>query len=153
QSKQQQWLPCNYRLRIDKLEEACKRVSKIEPLVVKQKVTTNALGEMRVTGIEPTGVDLPNLVITLPEADAEPFWDWEKSFIIQGNCEESDHKTGTLEFLTPDLKDVLFTITMTGIGIFKMTADKLEAGNENIRKVKVEMYVEDYQFKYESGST
>jgi hypothetical protein len=138
-------------LNIDGLD--CTRVNKIEPLSVKQKITTNSLGETNIYGIEPTGLELPHLVITLPESHAEAFYKWEEDFLLRGNCSAECEKTATLFYLTPDLKDVLFSISMANIGIFKLTADKLDAGSESLRRVKAEMYVEEFTFNFENGAT
>jgi len=45
--KAKQWLPSNFKLRIDGLDKGCMKVNKIEALTVKQKVTENAIGEQR----------------------------------------------------------------------------------------------------------
>ena len=43
---------------------------------------------------------------------------------------------------------MLFTLTFKHLGIFKLTPEKVEAGSENIRRVKAEMYCEtDSTFK------
>ena len=36
---------------------------------------------------------------------------WHEDFVIKGNNGEDKEKGGTLEYLTADLKDVLFTLT------------------------------------------
>jgi len=151
--QQKQWSPANFRLRIDGLDHACKKINKIEPMVIKQKVTDHAMGEMRLTMREPTAIEYPNLIITTPESHAHPFYQWEREFIISGNCDDEDEKTGTLEYLTPDLKTTLFTVNMAHIGLFKVTADKMDALNEAVRRVKCEMYVEEMTFEYGDDST
>jgi len=101
---------------------------------------------------EPAAVEFPHLVITTSEAHARKLYDWEHEFIINGKCDDDNEKTGTLEYLTPDLKTTLFTINMAHIGLFKLTSDKLDAHAEPVRRVKCEMYVEEMTFKYEDGS-
>jgi len=59
-------------------------------------------------------------------------------------------KTATLEYLTPDLKETLLTLTFYNLGIFKLTPDKVESGSENIRRVKVEMYCEKIMLDYKA---
>jgi phage tail-like protein len=148
---QKQWLPANFRLRIDGLEEPCSRVNKIEAIVVKQKVIENPVGEMRDYEKEPAYLEIPNLVITFPESHAKPFYDWHESFVIRGENGDEKEKGGTLEYLSPDLKTILFTITFKHLGIFKLTPDKVESGNEQIRRLKAEMYCEDLSFDYKSA--
>src|SRR5205085_9115636 len=65
-SKQKMWLPSNFRLRIDGLEEPCTRVNKVEAIVVRQ------------------GGSTPNLVITLPESHAALFHKWHEEFVLRG---------------------------------------------------------------------
>lgn len=151
--KQKQWLPSNFRLRIDGLEEPCTRVNKIEALTIKQKVTENAVGELRDYEQEATSVEVPNLVITTAESHAKPLYDWHEDFVIHGNCGEDNEKGGTLEYLAPDRKTVLFTLTFKNLGIFKVAPDKMEAGAEGIRRVKAEMYCEDIRFSYSPAAT
>jgi phage tail-like protein len=149
--KQKKWLPANFRLKIDGLEEPCSRVNKIEAITVKQKVVENPVGELRDYEKEPAHLEVPNLVITFPESHAKPFYDWHDDFVIKGNNGDDKEKSGTLEYLTPNLQEVLFTLTFKHLGIFKLTPEKVEAGNENIRRVKAEMYCENMQFKYNAS--
>jgi hypothetical protein len=151
--EQKRWSPANFRLHIQGLEHACSRVNKIDALVIKQKVADNALGELRHVTREPAGLELPNLVLTTAESHAGQFYEWERDFLIRGKCADDDEKSGTLEYLTADLKSSLFTIDMEHIGLFKLTADKMDAHAESLRRVKCEMYVEEMTFKYENGST
>lgn len=146
EKKHKQWLPANFRLRIDGLDEAASRVNKIEALVIKQKVVENAVGEQRDYEIEPTSVEIPNLVITLAEAYSEPLYAWHDDFVVMGNAGDEQEKGGTLEYLAPDGRTVLFTLIFRNLGIFKVAPDKMEAGAEQIRRIKAEMYCEDIRF-------
>lgn len=148
---QKKWLPSNFRIRIDGLEDSCSRVNKIEAIVVKQKVIENPVGELRDYEAEPAVVEVPNLVITFPESHSKPFYDWHESFVIKGNNGDDQEKGGTLEFLTPNLQEVLFTIQFQHLGIFKLTPEKVESGSENIRRLKAEMYCEDMKFTYNAS--
>lgn len=91
--------------------------------------------------------------VTLPEANAEAFYNWHESFVIKGNNGPDEERSGTLEFVTPDLKEVLFTLELKNLGIFRLTPEKVEAGSENIRRVKAEMYCHEVAFGYGSGVT
>jgi len=73
--------------------------------------------------------------------------------VIDGNCGEDQEKGGTLEYLAPDQQTVLFTLTFSNLGIFKITPDKMEAGAEGIRRAKVEMYCENITYAYGGAST
>ena len=149
QAVQKKWLPSNFRLKIDGLD--CTRVTKIEAITVKQKVIDNAVGELRDFEREPAYLEIPNLVVTLAESHAKEFYDWHEDFVIKGNNGDQKEKGGTLEFLTPNLQETLFTITFNHLGLFKLTPEKVESGSEQIRRVKAEMYVEEMSFDYKSA--
>lgn len=151
-AKQKKWLPSNFRLRIDGCEAGCGKVNKIEALTIKQKVTENAIGEHRDYQKEPTSVEIPNLVITLAESHADEFYRWHEDFVIKGNNGEDHEKSGTLEYLTPNLTEVLFTLHFFHLGVFKVSPDKVEASGEPIRRLKVEMYCEDIRFDFGSAT-
>ena len=149
--QQKKWLPSNFRLEIQGLENACKRVNKIEALTIKQKVVDNPVGELRDYEKEPAHIEFPNLVITCAESHADQLYAWHEDFVIKGNNDNSKEKTGMLQYLSSDLKP-LFTLEFTGLGIFKLTPEKVEAASENIRRIKAEMYCETIKFKAEGDA-
>ena len=150
QAKQKQWLTSNFRLRIDGTD--CTRVNKIEALTVKQKNVANPVGEMRDYEQEPANLEIPNLVVTMPESHSKEFFDWHTRFVINGENGDSMEKGGTLEYLSSDLKTTLFTINFEHLGIFKISPDSVESGSDNIRRVKIEMYCENMSFAYSSSA-
>jgi phage tail-like protein len=147
-AKQKQWLPSNFRLKIDGLDAFCSRVSKVDALTIKQKVTTNPVGELREYEILNTSLEIPNLVITGPESHAHELLAWFEDFVVRGNCGQDKEKGGTLEYLNPKLDKVLFTIEFKNIGIFKCAPEKKEAHSEGILNWKAEMYVEEITLKH-----
>ncbi|MFO0573765.1 MAG: phage tail protein [Polyangia bacterium] len=147
-SKQKQWLPSNFRIKVDGCDDACKRVNKIEALTIKQKVTEEAVGEIRDYQQLPTSVEEPNLVLTLSESHADSFYQWHDDFVIKGNCSEGNEKHGQLDYLTPNLAETLFTLEFFHLGVFKISPDKVESGGEPVRRIKVEMYCEEIKFSY-----
>jgi phage tail-like protein len=136
---QKQWLPANFRVKIDGLD--CRRVSKVEALTVKQKVVENPVGEFLVPDREAVQLDFPNLIVTIPEIDAEGWYKWHKSFVIDGKSDPSAEKGGSIEYLAPDTKTVLGTLEFYNLGIIKFTPDKMEP-SDKLRMVKIEMYCE-----------
>jgi hypothetical protein len=139
--KQKKWLAANFRLTIDGLD--CSKVSKIDAFAIKQQVAER----------EPARLEIPNLVVTLPESAAESFFEWHEDFVIQGNSGDESEKKGLLEFLTPNLADTLLTVEFQHLGIFKLTPEKLEAGSEQIRRVTAEMYCEEMTFDFAAIAT
>lgn len=152
-AKQHLWQNSNFRLRIDGLDTATASVTKIESLVLKQKLTQYSIGEMRDYQMEPVQVEYPNLVVTVPESRSTAFDKWFKTFVVDGKCAEGDEKTGTLEFLTPNLQRTLLQIDFHGLGIFKCTPDKAESTGDKIRMMKYEMYCEKMNFTWKQNSS
>jgi phage tail-like protein len=146
---QKKWLPSNFRLKIDGLD--CTRVNKIDAIVVRQKIIDNPVGELRDYQKEPAHLEIPNLVVTLAESHADTWYKWHEDFVINGDNGADKEKNGTLEYLTPDLKESLFTITFSHAGIFKLDLEKPEAGVDTIRRVKAELYIEDMKFDYHAA--
>jgi T4-like virus tail tube protein gp19 len=144
--KQQRWLSSNFRLSIQGCEEACKRVNRIDAFSIKQQILDYPSGEQRDYEKEPGNLEVPNLVLTMAESHADEFYNWHRSFVIEGRSGQDQEKTGLLEYLSQDLKSVLLTLNFAGLGIFKLTPEKVEAGSENIRRIKAEMYCESIQF-------
>ena len=145
--KQQRWLSSNFRLSIQGCEEACKRVNRIDAFSIKQQILEYPAGGLRDYIKEPTTLEIPNLVVTMAESYADEFYDWHRSFVIEGRSGQDQQKTGLLEYLSQDLGSALFTLNFAGLGIFKLTPEKVEAGSENIRRIKAEMYCESIGFK------
>ncbi len=134
---QKHWLPSNFKLTIGDLD--CTGVAKIDALVIKQKLTQADVGQVRDYAKEPRPVEISNLAVSISEAKAQSFYDWQEDFIIKGNSHSE--KQGTLQFLAPDMSP-LMELSLVNLGIFKCTPEKMEAGSENIRRVRAEMYCE-----------
>ena len=147
---EKKWLPSNFRLSIPGVD--CSRVNAIDALVVKQHVTEDAIGDERDLTREPGALEIPNLVVTLDQAHAGDFEKWFDDFVIKGNNDQSHEKEGKLEFLAWNTSTALFTLTMRGLGIFRMTPLSEASGSEKISRVKVEMYCEEMSFAYQKTS-
>lgn len=147
QKNQKSWLPSNFRLQIDGLD--CTKVNQVDALTIKQRIQSSEVGELRDYQKEPASLEIPNLAITLTDdQSADAFRQWHEDFVIKGNNGQNSEKSGTLQYLGPNLKDVLFTLTFQQLGIFKLTLEKLDAGNEKVRRLRAEMYCEDIGFQY-----
>src|SRR2546427_2818155 len=133
---QKKWLPANFRLQIAGLEAACTRVNKIEAIVVKQVASAGA-----------PRWQVSNLVVTLPEADANLFSKWHEEF-VKGGAGAGKETGGTLAYLAPDLREAFFTLTFRGLGISKLAPEKVEAHSENIRRAMVEMTYQGLAFAH-----
>ena len=146
-TKQKRWQTSNFRFKIAGLDESSARVSKIDAITIKQKVSETPVGEERDYEKEPASLEFPNLKITLPEHNAEDLAGWHEDFVIKGNCAQDKERSGSLEFLSADLKTTLLAIDFHQVGIFKYTPDKFEPNADRIRRVSAEMYCEEIKFR------
>ena len=139
---QKRWLPSNFRFSIDGIDT--KKVSKIEALTVKlPRITDCFKCEELPPG--PTKIDFPHVVVTTGEP-AEQLYDWFESFVIQGNNGDESEKGGSLEYLSSDLKTVLFTLKFRNLGIFELMPVAVDAGGSSVPKLLAAMYCEYMEF-------
>ena len=87
-------------------------------------------------------INYPDLEISVSEAFAAPWFAWHQSFVIAGQHEDADEKSGTLDYLDPTLKTVLFSLSFTGLGITSVANEPTEAGLETAARVHASMYTE-----------
>jgi len=150
---QKRWLCSAFRLTIDDDKLPCENVITIDALTFKQKTIDNPAGETRYPDKHPVNMEFPDLVITIPESDAEPWYKWHREFVVDGKSDPSFEKKGQLEFLTANRQDVLFTLQFPVIGITKFQPEKLDSKSDKIRTVKITMYLENTTFEYSSEAT
>lgn len=141
---QKRWSPANFRLQISGCPTACSRVSAIDAIVLKSSLSAKPLGVVREELI-PGSLEVPNLAVITAESDGNEFFNWHEDFVVKGQNAKDKEKTGTLEYLAQDLKP-LFTLSFSGLGIFKLAPEKMTAGGENIRRVRAEMYCDTINF-------
>lgn len=133
------WLSSSFRLSIQGLEDACRHVSRIEPLAVDRKVRADHVGYREGVELEPAADAEPgNLIVTLPESRARGFQEWFEDFVIRGNNGQSRERPGTLE-------SGRFTLEFVNLGISAMTRPSDRPG-AMVRRTKVEMYCESVRF-------
>jgi phage tail-like protein len=116
------WLTSNFRLTIPGLD--CARVARIEPITVKHSYPQSNVGDGRDYENQPGLVEFSNLRLTLAAADVSSWNAWFEDFVIKGNCGEDQEKSGSLELLSPDLKTVLARVSLSNLGIFRLTTGK-----------------------------
>jgi hypothetical protein len=133
-------LRSNFRLRIQGLEQATVRTSKIEAIEVKVATTETGAGQAR--AVQPGAIEVPNLVITVADSSAAPFYAWHEDFVLKGNNGQDRERPGVLEYLSPDLKTVLLALNFFNLGIFKVAPETSSGPQDTLRRSKVEMYCE-----------
>jgi hypothetical protein len=137
------WLCSNFRMEVSGLEDACKRVSKVESLTWEQKVVKDEVGAFREPTKHAAALTVPNIKLTVSMADIGPWAEWHKSFVIDGKCTDADEKQATLTLLGPDLQEELMTINFNHVGLISLEQDALEANSEKVASFTVEMYCEE----------
>lgn len=141
-AKQKAWLCSNFRFELGGTNYG--RVASIDSFTWKAIFDDPGTGQ---PALEPSKIEIPNLVIRVPEGHASPLYDWYDDFVIKGNSK--DERTATLTFFNPD-HESLFTLTFTGVGIW--IVDSLPPTVDNIRRVKAELYCEEMSFKFTSAA-
>ena len=128
-----------FRFEIDGLSG--NRISRIESFTIRRPVAQDAVGETRLSSLQPTGaLEVSNLVLTMPEADAKDWIAWFDDFVIRGNNGDGNEKNFALHYLNPALTPVV-TVNGFNAGIVAVRSLPVPPG-ESIRRVQVELYVE-----------
>lgn len=140
-------LTSNFAVTIGKLAAA--RVKKVESLTIKQSIATAAVGEARDYAKEPGKLEFPNLKLTISAVDVPSWAEWHQSFVVAGKNSDEEELTGTIRFLDATMKETLFTVSLSGLGIFKL-APAPRPSNEDISALTAEMYVEHINMSFGS---
>jgi hypothetical protein len=136
------WLPANFQLSIPGL--VCTHVTKVSAVSVRQRVAESAVGELREYQQNPAALEISDVLVTIPESHADSFYAWHDDFVIKGNNDASNEKTGTLAYLTPDSKSTLFTLTLHNLGIYKVGPEPASSADQS-PKVTAAMYCEQVE--------
>lgn len=136
QVAQRKWLPSNFRLKIDGLD--CTHVRSVEAVTARFATGANQVSEARLAP------PASSLVIAVPESRELAQW-YEQVSVKRNN---NQGKGGTLEFLTPNLKEIIFSLSFHNLGILKLAPVQVQAGGAFTRLVRAEMYCSDIRFDY-----
>lgn len=145
---QKKWLPANFKFSIEGLEKTTARVNKISEISFTRKVAENAIGEARDYQKDPASRDFADITFTFPEANSDDITKWFDSFVINGNNGEGAEKSGTISYLTPNLKETLFTMELHNLGIYKLENEPAVAGQTQISRLVATLYCEYIDFDY-----
>ena len=144
-SRQKTWLSSSFRLRIGDLP--CSRVSKIDSFTIRQSTSAQTLDDVHDGASDRTTVEFPNLKVTFSAVDLDPWHDWFNDFVILGNNGPGRAVQGALEFLAPDVTDVLGTVGLSQVGIFALYREESTAGADAVAHFAAELYVEKMTIK------
>lgn len=138
--KQKLWLANSFRLTIDGLDDM-QYTNKVEAFTIKQSIKVFKHGGDRYPTIEPYGIEFPNIKGTIALERATGLLDWYKKYIIDGQADPKSQKSGTLEFLKPDRKDVIFRVNLFEVGLAKVAIPKHAANANEIKRASFELSV------------
>jgi phage tail-like protein len=150
QGMQQQklWTACNFRFSLDGFEKACSRVTKIDSFTIKQNVIEHHVGGRRAPIKTPSQVDFPQISFYVPEADADPFFEHFTRRGVKGEVRgHGPKRSGMLQTFDNDRRN-LFTLEFFEADITNVQPDKADAGSEDIKLVKIDLFTERMAFDY-----
>lgn len=143
-AKAKQILSSNFRFNVQGLEKACGRIVSVESIVVKRAAVGTPAGpeKLRQQSAAAGALDCSKVTITLPEADAGPFYAWFDDMVIKGI--PGTERAGLLEWLDQSMKTVVSSVQLGGLGIVRYEPDPTKAGTQEKLGglVQVDMYCE-----------
>jgi hypothetical protein len=139
-SKFKHWSASAFRLNIDGFDNM-KYTNKIESFTIKQGIKKLYIGQDRLPQIEPTKIEFPDLTGNISLEYADDILNWYDKYVVQGQADPAAQKTGSIEFLSQDRKDVLFRINLYEVGIQHAQILQSSANVDQIKRVKFELYV------------
>ena len=145
-SKQKQFIASNFRLELAGLD--CSKVSKVDAFTVKVTSTADPVGTRRRAAREPSGVEFPNLRVTLAESSAQTWRDWFDDFVVKGNSGDQQEKSGALVFLDPARKTELGRVNFANVGIFALR--RTAGAGDQLPRVVADLYCEKMELKIAS---
>ncbi len=144
---QKLWTASKFRFEIDGLQEACRRIHKVDAFTIKQKILESPAGLLRYPVRVPGRIEWPNITFQVPEADADPFIEHFTKHVIRGEPQEAARRGGIIAFLDHQGFE-LAELELRGIDIASVVPEKHDAGSDDIKSVKVEIAVESMEFVY-----
>lgn len=142
--QQRNWTANNFSLYIAGMDAAVRRCSKIDAFTVKQNIAEYQVGGSRQTFKMPTQFDFPTISFYVPEADAKPLYDSLAKGVIGGA--QTNALNGAITMYDQGGAPIGGFSWQRG-DITAITPDKSDATSEDIKMVKVDLFVEGLKFK------
>jgi phage tail-like protein len=148
--KQKMWKTSNFRFSLDKFSasEAC---IKIEAFTVKQNIIDNPVGNEKYARKEVGRLELPQIVVTFPEADLDDWMTWWNESVGEGNRKDKT-TTGVITYYANDQKSELMHIELSGVSLVAVEVEKYEAHKEGIATAKATLAIEGLVLKPAKGT-
>ena len=122
-------LSSSFRLSIQGLEAATARAARVDAMAIRIAMASGGRA----------GVDIANLVVTIPETSAKPMYDWHRDFVLANKS--AQERVGLLEYLTPDRKSALLALNLFNLGVVKVAPEAPGPG-DRVALTRIEMYCE-----------
>jgi hypothetical protein len=143
-SRQKMWTPSAFRLHIDGVEDM-QYVNKLESFTVSLQTQKLQTGGARFAEFIPTRIKFPNLTGTISMRYADSLLRWHNEFIRTsdgaGTQDRKAQRSGAIDFLSADRKQTLFRINLSQVGLLYVGAEPAKANEEQIKRLKFELYV------------
>jgi len=142
--RQKAWLVSNFRISLPGL--ACSRVKSVDAFTWRAAVTKDDMGGRGVPVRRIQEVTVPDLTLTISSTDYDAWHTAATAWFIDGKRGDANEIDGSIELLSPDLKTVLATVGLKGVGFKRFERRGFVANAENVSVFKVQLYVEQLSF-------
>ena len=150
-AKHQLWLPSAFQFSIEGMD-SMRYVNKIDSFTIKQGIKKLYTGDSQFPQIEPTKIEFPNITGTIALRYADDLLKWQEIVSnSKAGANRNGHKTGSIEFLSPDRESTIFRINLDQVGIVSAQLEPSKANNESIKRVKFELFVGEMKIDQMSG--
>jgi hypothetical protein len=148
-SKAQKWMAASFRFEMTGVDGS--RVNHIDAITIGQKVTENPVGELRDYEKVPSTLEVPNVTLTMSEANAGTWAAWLDDFLVKGNNSDDKERSGSIVYLDQTLKAELGRLNLFNCGIVGLAPQKAQSNTDQIRRVRAELYCERMEFEGKSA--
>jgi tail tube protein gp19 len=145
------WTPANFRFEMTGLDGT--RVNHIDAITIGQQVTENAVGESRDYEKTASSLEIPNVKLTMSEANAGTWASWLDDFLVKGNNSNDKERDGSIVYLDYTRQTELGRLNLFGCGIVGLAPQKAQAGSEAIRRVQAELYCERMELETKAAGS
>jgi hypothetical protein len=114
------------------------RVSKVSSISLKRDITEDTSGRIRSLVISP--LTISDIDIELSLADEQPWLEWYRSFLIQGNSLDTDELNGKITFFDQTFTTTFATIDISHVGI--MAISDTAGAIDSVKKLTAKLYIE-----------
>lgn len=146
---QKAWKACNFRFNLDGFDASCARTTKVDSFTIKQNLIEYHAGGRRAPSKTPSAIEFPQISFYVPEADAQPLAEHFTKRGVKGEVPGRLH--GHLETFD-NAQTTKFTLEFLNADILNIQPDKADSSSEELKQVKVDLYVESMKFTYSQGA-